>query len=119
MPKTVDHYLSLGFDKKTAEYFASGRRTISSVKANDNYTLTIRFDSGEIRLYDASPLLKEGSVSAFLTDINRFKSVYLDDAHCISWDIDPNVDSEKIWSNKIDLCPDSCYIDSIPIENAE
>lgn len=34
------------------------------------------------------------------------------------WDVDPAVDSSKVWSNKVDLCPDSCYIDSIPIGGA-
>ena len=29
--------------------------------------------------------------------------------------VDPDVDSEKVWSNKVDLCPDSCYIDSVPV----
>ena len=30
-------------------------------------------------------------------------------------DIDPNVDSDVVWNNKVDLCPDSCYVDSVPI----
>ena len=28
--------------------------------------------------------------------------------YCVSWDIDPNVDSETVWNNKIDLDPDGC-----------
>lgn len=32
----------------------------------------------------------------------------------VCWDIDPNVDSNEVWNNRIDLCPDSCYIDSFP-----
>ena len=27
---------------------------------------------------------------------------------------DPNVDSEVVWNNKVDLCPDCCYVDSVP-----
>ena len=45
-----------------------------------------------------------------------FRRVYLYNQHCVSWDIDPAVDSNIVWSNKIDLCLDSCYIDSIPID---
>ena len=51
-------------------------------------------------------------------DIEIFKRVYIDEQHCIAWDIDPAVDSDTVWSNKIDLCPDACYIDSVPLENA-
>lgn len=44
-------------------------------------------------------------------------SVYLDDCNCVSWDINPDIDSNVIWNNKVDLCSDSCYIDSIPVLN--
>lgn len=33
----------------------------------------------------------------------NFRRVYLDGQHCVAWDIDPSVDSEKVWSNKVDL----------------
>lgn len=49
--------------------------------------------------------------------IESFRRVYVDDTHCVAWDIDPDVDSEQVWSNKVDLCPDSCYLDSVPIQN--
>ncbi len=45
----------------------------------------------------------------------NFRRVYVDDTHCIAWDIDPSIDSAKVWNNKVDLCPDGCYIDSIPV----
>ena len=54
MANTVDYYLSKGFDRLAAEYFASGRKRIIGVSANDDFTLTIRFDNGEQRLYDMS-----------------------------------------------------------------
>ena len=41
MPETIEYYLSKGFDRAAAEYFAAGRRKILSVKANDDYTLTL------------------------------------------------------------------------------
>ena len=115
MANTVDYYLAKGFDRKTAEYFAAGRKTIVGVVANDDYTLTISFDNGEKRLYDMRPLLQKGTVFEPLFKAETFRRVYVDDSHCIAWDIDPNIDSSKVWNNKIDLCPDSCYIDSVPI----
>ena len=116
MAKTIDYYLSKGFDRKTAEYFAGGRRTITGVRANDDFTLIISFDNGEKRLFDVSPLLQKNTVFAPFADINNFRRVYVDDQHCIAWDIDPTVDSEKVWNNKVDLCPDTCYMDSVPIQ---
>ena len=47
MSKSVEYYLSKGYDKKAAEYFASGRRRIVAVVPNDDFTLTISFDNGE------------------------------------------------------------------------
>ncbi len=115
MTRTIDYYLSKGFDQKTAEYFAGGRKQIIGVKANNDFTLTLSFDNGEKRLYDVAPLIKPGTVFETFADINNFRRVYIDDQHCIAWDIDPTIDSNKVWSNKVDLCPDECYIDSIPV----
>lgn len=116
MSESLEYYLSKGFDHKTAEYFASGKKRITDVVANDDYTLTISFNNDEKRLLDMSSVLKEGTVFEPFMDISNFRRVYLDSDHCISWDIDPNVDSNVVWNNKVDLCPDSCYIDSTPID---
>ena len=115
MSNSVEYYLSKGLDEKTAVYFASGRKQIVAVCPNDDFTLTIGFDNGEKRLYDVRPLLKKGTVFEPFANIENFKRVYIDEQHCISWDIDPMTDSSIVWSNKVDLCPDSCYVDSIPI----
>lgn len=115
MGKSIEYYLSKGFSEKMAAYFAAGRKRITSVVPNDNFTLTIRFDNGEQRLYDAAPLLKPKTVFEPLMDIENFRRVYVDGANGIAWDIDPAVDSSVVWSNKVDLCPDSCYVDSIPL----
>lgn len=115
MANTVEYYLSKGFDRKTAEYFADGKKKITEVVPNEDLTLTISFDNGEKRLYDMRPLLRKGTVFEPLLMPENFRRVYVDDVHCIAWDIDPNVDSNKVWSNKVDLCPDACYIDSIPV----
>lgn len=115
MGKSVDYYLSRGYDQKMAEYFAAGRRRITGVVPNDNYTLTLTFDNGEKRLYNAAPLLQAGTVFAPFRELENFRRVYLDERHCVSWDIDPTVDSSVVWSNKVDLCPDGCYVDSVPL----
>lgn len=38
--------------KAVKEYFKKGSRTIKKVIVNDDYTLTVHFDNGEIKLYD-------------------------------------------------------------------
>ena len=115
MGNTVEFYLAKGMDRKTAEYFAAGKKTIVGVTANDDFTLTIQFDNGERRLYDMRPFLQKGTVFEPFLDINNFRRVYVDDTHHIAWDIDPAVDSNVVWNNKVDLCADGCYIDSVPI----
>lgn len=117
MANTVEYYLSKGFDRKTAEYFADGRKSITGVVPNNDFTLTISFDNGEKRLYDMRPLLKKNTVFEPFMNSDSFRRVYVDDTGCIAWDIDPNVDSGKVWRNKVDLCPDGCYIDSVPVSN--
>lgn len=115
MKKSVDFYLSKGFDRKTAEYFAEGRKKVVSAEPNENFTITLSFDNGEVRLYDMKPLLKAGTVFEKIAEYKNFKRVYIDEQQCVSWDIDPNVDSNKVWNNKLDISPESCYLDSVPI----
>lgn len=116
MKKDIAYYLSKGFDQTMAEYYASGRKKIISVIPNDNFTLTLTFDNNEQRVLDCKPFLTDGTVFAFLKSYENFKRVYIDDTHCVAWDKDPNIDSEKVWNNKVDISSDSCYVDSVPIE---
>lgn len=115
MPKTIQQYLDMGLDQKAAEYFAAGRRRIVAVKPNDDFTLTLDFDNGERRILDVKPYLRTGTVFEPFMKLENFKRVYLDDSHSICWDIDPNIDSKEVWENLVDLCPDSCYMESVPI----
>lgn len=115
MGKTVEYYLSKGLDLKMAEYFASGRKKITAVVPNDNFTLTLSFDNGEKRVYDVAPLLKEGTVFETFINLEDFKRVYIDDTNCVAWDINPEIDSQIVWNNKVDISSDSCYIDSVPV----
>ena len=119
MAKNIERYLLAGFDRTTAEYFASGRRRIVAVAPNSDYTLILDFDNGERRILDCKPMLQPGTVFAPLMQPEAFRRVYLDPQHCVAWDIDPTVDSEVVWSNKLDLCPDSCYLDSTPVQEVD
>ena len=114
MPNTVDFYLSKGFDSKMANYFASGRKKITSVKANKDYTLMLIFDNSEKRLFDMKPYLKKGTVFEQFLNFDDFNRVYLDDSNCVCWDKNPKINSEKEWNNKVDLSSDVCYVDSTP-----
>ena len=115
MSDKVEYYLSKGFDRKAAEYYASGRHKIISVAPDNDFTLIITFDNGEKRRYDMKPSIENGKVFRPLMNESVFRRVYLDEYGAVSWDIDPTVDSRKAWNNKIDFCPDSCYIDSVPL----
>lgn len=113
MGKSVEYYLSKGYDRKMAEYFASGRKRITKVVPRNDFTLLLSFDNGETRLYDAGPLLQAGTVFAPFREWDNFRRVYLDEGHSVCWDIDPNIDSNEVWNNKVDLCPDSCYVETV------
>lgn len=112
-------FISKGFDQKTAEFFVTGRKRIIKATPNPDFTLTLSFDNGETRLYDTKPLLKAGTVFEPFLEWSNFRKVYLDDCGCVSWDIDSTLNSSEVWSNKVDLCSDTCYIDSAPIRPDE
>lgn len=114
MPHPVEYYLSKGYDLPAAEYYASGRKQLIAVSPNADFTLTLTFTGGERRTLDMKPLLKAGTVFEPFLAWENFRRVYLDTQHCVCWDIDPSLDSETVWSNKVDLCPDACYLDSVP-----
>ena len=100
--------------KEVKEYFKKGSRTIKKVIANDDYTLTIHFDNGEIKLYDMNGKLY--GVFELLKDKDKFQKVFIDEYGNIAWDIDETVDSSVHWNNRIDLCKDSVYLDSKPVD---
>ena len=49
MGKSAEYYLSKGYDPKAAEYFSAGRRRITKVVPNEDFTLTLTFDNGAPR----------------------------------------------------------------------
>ncbi len=117
MQKTIDWYLNKGFSQKMAEYFVSGRRTIINVKPKKDFSLILLFDNNEKKIFDMKNLIQPNTVFDFLLDWNNFSRVYLDSDSIVSWDKNPNIDSNKFWSNKVDLSTDSLYVDSVNIND--
>ena len=95
--------------REVREYFANGRRKAVAAEALPGFVLRVVFDNGEIRVIDMKEKLSRPAFAP-LRDAARFDSVFIDTSGSIAWDADPAVDSETIWSNRIDLCPDSCYL---------
>jgi hypothetical protein len=74
---------------------------VTDVKATDDYRLFVTFTNGEVRLFDANPLLQ---LPAFkpLNNLEFFKSV-------------GTGFGTIVWPKDIDYCPDTLYEESVPI----
>lgn len=112
--KTVEEYMASGMDERTARYFASGRRRIVSARAIEGYSVSLVFDNGEKRVLDCKDCFFPGSVFNKIAATDDFARVFVDDSGNLAWDIDANVDSNKVWNNRIDCCRDACYLKSVP-----
>lgn len=84
--------------------------SITSIEARDDYSLLITFNSGEKKVYDMEGKLK--GVFEILKDIKKFKKVFINESGNIAWDRDSNVNSKKVWNNRIDICKDAAYLKS-------
>lgn len=115
MPESIEYYLSKDFDKKAAIYFSKGRRKPIKVVPQDGFNLLITFDNDETRLLDISLLIKTGTIYYPLKNLSVFNKYYIDKNHSICWDKNQEIDSKKVWSNKIDIGADTCYLESIEI----
>lgn len=72
---------------------------IISVKPEQNFSLLLTFGNGEVKRFDVKPYLEIG-IFKELKDIGLFNSVK------------PFLGSIQ-WSNGVDLCPDTLYLESI------
>ena len=79
-------------------------KQIKDVTPLDDYVLLLEFKSGEKRLFDVKPLLDK-PVFQPLRDKELFTKVHVVFDYTIAW------------NNEIDLCPDSLYLASIPVES--
>lgn len=68
------------------------------VIANDDYTLTVTFENGEVKIFDVKPFLNDG-VFVELRNLAYFKTVKI-------------LNGTVSWNDKQDICPDTLYEDS-------
>lgn len=95
------------------EYFRNGERSIQKVIPQEDFSLIVHFDNGETKKYNMANHLT--GVFSILKDFHKFKTAFIDEYGNIAWNKDPSVDSTTCWSNRIDLCKDAVYFDSIPL----
>ncbi len=76
---------------------------VVEVKPNPDYSLTLKFTNGEVRRFDVRPYLEKGNFKE-LQDVRLFNSVK------------PSLGSIQ-WLNGLDLCPDTLYLDSLPLSS--
>ena len=99
-------------DKEVKQYFENPRK-IKKVYADESFNLYLTFDNDEERIYNMKNDLE--GVFSVLKDVKKFKSVFIDEFGNVAWDIDDTVDSKKNWKNRIDICKDALYMDSIAV----
>ena len=76
---------------------------ISSVRANPDYTLYVKFEDGEKRLYDVSPLFEKWPIFQQLKENNLFQKV-------------KNDKYGVVWNENIDLAGDELYYSGQKVE---
>jgi hypothetical protein len=76
---------------------------VVEVKPNPDYSLILKFTNGEVRRFDVRPYLEKGDFKE-LKDVHLFNSVK------------PSLGSIQ-WLNGLDLCPDTLYLDSLPLSS--
>lgn len=113
MKRTVEYYLAIGCDHLAAAYYAGGHKRLTGAKPIQILRLPSLTKKDEERINDCKPLLDKGGVFVRLRKYENFARVFIEYG-AVRWDIDPNVDSNEVWNNRIDFCPESCYIDSTP-----
>jgi hypothetical protein len=75
---------------------------VKAVRANDDFTLAIRFENSETRVFDMKPYLEHGVFSE-LKDLPYFKAVRV-------------TMGTVEWPHGQDICPDTLYEGGIPTD---
>ena len=76
---------------------------IIDVKPNPDFTLTLTFKNGEKRKFDMTPYIGRSLWFEELRDWNYFAQAR------------PDLGT-VVWPNRQDLCPDTFYLDSVPVQ---
>lgn len=101
-------------EENTSQIIMIKHLSILDFLYNEDFTLLLVFDNTEKRIFDMKPYLKKNTVFEQFMNFDDFKRVYLDDDNCVSWDKNPEIDSEIECNNKVDLSSVVCYVDSRP-----
>jgi hypothetical protein len=80
-------------------------KKVITVKANDDYSLDLKFNDESIKRFDVKPYLEYG-VFKELKDINYFKRVGI-------------AFGTVQWPNEQDISPETLYLEGIPIDEIE
>lgn len=84
------------------------RPKLYQVIPQDDYTVVLFYDNGEIKLYDCSWIQSESGVFEKINDISRFKKLCTVMNGTLAWDISEKRDPYSC----IDICPDTVYQES-------
>jgi len=76
---------------------------VVAVTPHPDFTLTLTFENGEKKKFDMTPYLGSSAWFEELRDWNYFSQAR------------PDLGT-VVWTNGQDLCPDTFYLDSVPIE---
>ncbi len=79
-------------------------KKVVAVKANEDFSLDLKFNDNSLRRFDARPYLDFGVFSE-LKDISYFKQVSI-------------AYGTVQWPHEQDISPDTLYIESRPIEDS-
>jgi hypothetical protein len=73
---------------------------VQAVKPNTDYTVTLTFTNGEVKVFDVKPYLQTG----IFQELQAMRLFY---------SVKPYLGSIQ-WENGQDFCPDTLYVESIP-----
>jgi hypothetical protein len=76
---------------------------VSAVTPNPDFTLTLTFQNGERKKFDMTPYIGRSEWFEELRDWNYFSQAR------------PDLGT-VVWTNGQDLCPDTFYLDSVPLK---
>ena len=80
--------------------------SITTIAAD--YSLLVTFSNGEVIKYSITHLLK--NKLEVLKDYDIFSRAYIDSLGNIAWDINPDIDSNITWENRIDISKETIYL---------